>query len=79
MAQLQLLIELRCVQCDSVLVVNGIHTDKDGCFAYIEPCEECAAEQSVHLTGGSRVVGESNSENYVRWQNGDLPEEPASR
>lgn len=42
MAQLQLLIELRCVQCDSVLVVNGIHTDKDGCFAYIEPCEECS-------------------------------------
>lgn len=42
MAQLQLLIELRCVQCDTVLVVNGIHTDKDGCFAYIEPCEECS-------------------------------------
>lgn len=38
-----------------------------------------AAQQSVHLTGGSHAVGEANSENYVRWQNGDLPEEPASR
>lgn len=42
MAQLQLLIELRCVVCDSVLVVNGIHADDEGCFACIEPCEECS-------------------------------------
>ena len=41
--------------------------------------DQKAAEHSVHLTGGSHVVGEANSENYVRWQNGDLPEEPASR
>ncbi len=55
-------------------------------FHFGDACPECgsravgkSAEQSVHLTGGSRVVGEANSENYVRWQNGDLPEEPASR
>jgi len=72
MAQLQLLIELRCVQCDNVLVVNGIHTDKDGCFAYIEPCEECAAEQSVHLTLCERRLFLDGSlpqsaGNAIRW------------
>ena len=40
---------------------------------------EQAVEHRVHQTGRSHAVGEANSENYVRWQNGDLPEEPASR
>ena len=46
MAQTKLEIQLRCNSCDSVLIVSNIHVDKDGCFAYVEPCEKCKTQLS---------------------------------
>lgn len=56
-ATIQLVFELRCVVCDSVLIVNGVHVDKHGCFACIEPCENCSKltkRVPDRLAGGGR-------------------------
>ena len=73
-------VELVRLVLKDVLRVQITEAEAEKVLARIEALHEKeAVEHSVHLTGGSRVVGEANSENYVRWQNGDLPEEPASR
>lgn len=46
-------------------------------FKYYER-QPKAAEQNAKRTGDSYAVGKVDSENYIRWKNGELPQEPTS-
>ena len=43
--------EMRCDACDSVLVVKGLFEDEKGYYAYVVPCETCAAQPARSEAG----------------------------
>jgi hypothetical protein len=44
--QVKVDIQLRCNSCDTVLTTSVVTlADKDGLYAYVDPCQKCAAQQ----------------------------------
>ena len=63
--QVKVDVQLRCDVCDTVLSTSMLALeDKDGFYAYVDPCPRCAAQPQLETeSGGVQVGAQENDEN----------------